>query len=77
MDITFGMKDKDGNVVQDTVHCALTGQLIEAGDAMVGVAGTPYFVRMKSWAYASMLEEQWQAIKTAVPQEPKQPKGSK
>lgn len=74
----YGMKDGNGVIIQDVTRCAITGQAIEAGDALVGVAGTPYFVRIKAGAYATMLEEQWREIQNAVPQSDKKTKqGSK
>lgn len=63
----FGQYNADGTLKEDVQVCALTGRETAPGDAMVRVAGTPYFYRVKSFALAQLTPERRAEIEAAVP----------
>lgn len=63
----FGEMFSDGKgIKRNVIDCAVTGERIVAGDAMVKVEGTPYFFRVKAQIINRMKPEQIAEIKAKV-----------
>lgn len=48
LSLRFGELNPDGSIKRDVRICAITGQPVESGDAMVRVVGTNKFYRAKA-----------------------------
>ncbi len=55
--LIFGELDGRGGIKQDVFICAVSGQPIESGDALVTVAGTRRFYRVKAPIYWRLPED--------------------
>ncbi len=65
----FGKFDEQGDIIEDTYVCALTGQGIVPGDAIYRFPGTPYFVRIKAEEFRNFTDEVRLALATQLPSE--------
>lgn len=70
MPVFYGEYDDKGAIKRDTVVCAMTGTFIEPGDAMMGIPGTRYFVRVKASVagyLGTQLKDQWDQVIANAP----------
>lgn len=63
MTMLFGqINSETGDIVADTTVCILTGRVIEPGDMMVRISGTPYFYRVSAGAVKDLTADVREAI---------------
>jgi len=55
--LIFGELDERGGIKRNVFVCAVSGQPIEPGDAMITVPGTRRFYRVKATVYWHMRDE--------------------
>ena len=70
MPVFYGEYDDNGAIKRDTVVCAITGTIIEPGDAQMGIPGTKYFVRVKASVASYLggnLKNQWDQVVANAP----------
>lgn len=67
----YGEMDEKGAIITDSLTCAVTGAEITAGDALVRIAGSRYFYRIKAGLVSKLSDEDKAKLAEGAPSAPK------
>lgn len=66
MELFYGETNSAGEIVRDTDRCILSGRVIAAGDMIVSLPDSPYFIRVSARRAGDVNPDMLKAALTAI-----------